>query len=181
MLEEVEYAAYILQSPLESWLSSAHHLRCLSFRVEQDSSFIISESLRLAPALQELVLCFDSAFDDEFWDAMTPTPENHNVLCPELRIVKFMQFTRTSDTMLLEFIRARAESQLPHISRLLKVHVQFMRTMQIDIRPAFQQAITDGLDLSLRYLDLPTNSYSIAQDNDAHNRSDLLSNHWDDE
>jgi hypothetical protein len=56
-----------------------------------------------------------------------------------------------------------------------------MRTMQIDIRPALQQAITDGLDLSLRYLDLPTNSYSIAQDNDAHNRSDLLSNHWDDE
>ncbi|KAJ7919020.1 hypothetical protein B0H13DRAFT_268528 [Mycena leptocephala] len=75
MLEEVEYATNVLQSPLESWLSSAHHLRCLSFRVEQDSSFTISEPLRLAPALQELVLCFDSAFDDEFWDAMTPTPE----------------------------------------------------------------------------------------------------------
>ncbi|KAJ7919016.1 hypothetical protein B0H13DRAFT_2187275 [Mycena leptocephala] len=179
MLEEVEYAAYVLQSPLESWLASAHHLRCLSFRVEQDSSFIISESLRLAPALQELVLCFDSALDAKFWAAITPTPENHNVLCPELRIVKFMQFMGTSDTVLLEFIRARAESPLPRISRLLKAHVQFKRTMQIDIRPALQQAITDGLDLSLRYLYLPRHSYSIAQDNDAHSGSDMLSDHWD--
>jgi hypothetical protein len=178
-LESFEYAAYDLQSPLESWLASAHHLRCLSFRVERNSSFIISESLRLVPALQELVLCFDSSLNAQFWTAITPTTENHNVLCPGLRIVKFIQFMGTFDTVLLEFIRARAESPLPHISRLRKAHVQFRRRMQIDIRPALQQAITDGLDLSLRYLDPPNSSYSIAQDNDAHSKSDLLSDHWD--
>ncbi|KAJ7025719.1 hypothetical protein C8F04DRAFT_127710 [Mycena alexandri] len=89
----------------------------------------------------------------------------HNVLCPQLRSVEFTNFTGFSDDMVLEFIRARTESQFAGVARLQKFHADFNRPKLLDVTTALQQAVADGLDLILRYFDDRV-KYSPAQDND---------------
>ncbi|KAJ6561725.1 hypothetical protein B0H19DRAFT_1259371 [Mycena capillaripes] len=60
-------------------------LVCLSLYIDRITSETIVECLRLIPALQELVLCYDSLIDSVFWTSLTPTDDAlHSVLCPEL-------------------------------------------------------------------------------------------------
>ncbi|KAJ7679265.1 hypothetical protein DFH06DRAFT_1166167 [Mycena polygramma] len=183
-LQTLEYVADSVEEfriiPL---LASANHLQSLSLSIfSQVAPQAMIGCLRMAPTLRELCIQYDDTFvDSEFWTSMTPTTQNlHNVLCPELRSVKFVHFGATSDNMLLRFVQARTGSDFPRLARLSKVHVHFARTKQVDILPELQQAITDGLDFSLRYEKQEALVYSASQGNEPYAEgSEKLSDNWE--
>ncbi|KAJ7168690.1 hypothetical protein C8R46DRAFT_1092348 [Mycena filopes] len=168
---------------LEIWVDSAHpfaiplpllspRLHSLTLNIFRLPSDILVGFLRLLPSLGELELwndtfSFQSNFDDTLWTAMIPTQDTlHDVLCPQLRILRFAKLESFPDPLLLEFVRARTEYRYPGIAPLVKVQGHFTRPMMMDVLPALQQAIADGLDISLRYGTLE--SYSSSEGNIAH-------------
>ncbi|KAJ7340874.1 hypothetical protein DFH08DRAFT_245881 [Mycena albidolilacea] len=157
-------------------------LQCLCFRLAgQLPSEGVLQVLRLVPALRELVICYDSSLGPEFWTALIPSSQNTRTLCPELRIVKFVKFKATPDSVLLEFIQARTgefhfERDI-QVTRLEKVHVQLKRSIQVDIVPALERVIGDGLDLILRYE--PPAVHVPGQGNAAYTQGERLSDSWD--
>ncbi|KAJ7883990.1 hypothetical protein B0H13DRAFT_1721179 [Mycena leptocephala] len=167
-LQTLEYMAQnFYMSPFTPWLASARHLQCLGLHVaniiELRADTII-ELLRVVPALRELIICHDSFYSpaidaNELWTSLTPTARNFDaVLCPKLRVLKLFHSHHTSDNMLLAFIQARTGFHFPNIAQLSKIHVHFVRPMYVDIVSALQPAIADGLDITLRYTDLPQRS-----------------------
>jgi hypothetical protein len=169
--------------PFTSLLTSVHHIQYFGLRIEHEPMpcEVIIAGLRLMPALRELAISFDWSIDSKFWTSITPTAQNFDpVLCPNLEIVKFSQFQATSDNELLEFIQARTGARFSHIASLSQAKVHFIRPRQIDILPALRQAVDDGLDFSLRYEHKPQPiRYSPSQENHAHRRGEVLSDHWD--
>ncbi|KAJ6582069.1 hypothetical protein B0H19DRAFT_1117471 [Mycena capillaripes] len=139
------------------------------------------DCLRLVPGLRELFLFYspflsetesdtESPTPDDFWKSFTPTAQNlDSVLCPQLRVVNFLQFAHVSDQILFEFLRARTGSRFPGIAQLSKAHVQFIRPMEVDIVQELRQAIPHGVDFALHYADRPPAAgYSPWQDNGEH-------------
>ncbi|KAJ7153652.1 hypothetical protein C8R46DRAFT_1119468 [Mycena filopes] len=168
---------------LEIWVDSAHpfaiplpllppRLHSLTLNISLLPTDILVGFLRLLPSLGELELwndtfSFQSTFDDTLWTAMTPTQDTlPDILCPQLRILRFAKLESFPDPLLLEFVRARTEYRYPGIAPLVKVQGHFTRPMMTDVLPALQQEIADGLDISLRYGALE--SYSSSEGNIAH-------------
>ncbi|KAJ7025726.1 hypothetical protein C8F04DRAFT_1127358 [Mycena alexandri] len=172
-LEFLEYVTGLVEEfPFTPLLT--HPLQRLNLNVKYLSSETLIGCLRLLPTLHELFILHDpfsfrgipARPDNTFWAAMNPEAHTpHNVLCPQLRSVEFTNFTGLSDDMALEFIRARTESQFAGVARLEKFHADFNRPKLLDVTTALQQAVADGLDLSLHYIDDRV-KYSPAQDND---------------
>ncbi|KAJ7755580.1 hypothetical protein B0H16DRAFT_1372103 [Mycena metata] len=189
-LRGLEYVTYSVEElPIFPLLNSPQHIQRLGLNVCKLTSKTLIICLRLLPALQELFLCADPfsfhrspdnpfSPDNTFWTAMTPTANTiHTTLCPQLEVLEFTQFDGFPDQLLLQFIRARAESHFPEIAQLSKVHGSFQRPMTTDILPALQQAIADGLDLSLQYRPREV-YYSVSQANVTHAYGELLSDEW---
>ncbi|KAF7337045.1 hypothetical protein MVEN_02141600 [Mycena venus] len=188
-LHTLEYLAqHIQQFAFIPSLVSSDILQCLSLSALYVSSELMTGSLRLVPKLRELRVRHDPFSSTsaapvyfpptEFWTSLTPTAQNLDVLCPELRIVNFTHFNSTSDSTLLDFIQARTGTDFAGVARLAKVHVQFKREMQVDIVPALQQAICEGLELSLHYLHKPNSIYSPSQENFPYTKGEMLSDSW---
>ncbi|KAJ7153644.1 hypothetical protein C8R46DRAFT_1119459 [Mycena filopes] len=195
-LQSLEYDAGNVEIfPFLPLLASTPNLRRLALKVSRVSPEAVIECLRLVPALTELFVCYDPfsfrgpvgfgapppTLDDTFWAVMTPMASNFDtVLCPNLRTVNFRKFRGLSDTALLEFIWARTENaRFAGSTRLLKVHAQFNRPMQVDIGPELQRALANGLDLVLEYEAAPYIVYSPSLDSLAHVADgELLSDHW---
>ncbi|KAF7337047.1 hypothetical protein MVEN_02141900 [Mycena venus] len=185
----LEYAAERVQQfsflPL---LASSNRFQRLSLNVSHISSEAMTGCLRLLPDLRELRIRHDPIGQGlplpppypltDFWASITPTAQNPNVSCPKLRIVEFTLFKFTSDSELLQFIQARTGTRFADVARLAKVHAEFRRAMEFDIRPALKQAIGDGLDLSLRCQHSAPIIYSPFQENFPYTRGEMLSDSW---
>ncbi|KAJ7767209.1 hypothetical protein B0H16DRAFT_1366522 [Mycena metata] len=191
-LRGLEYATYSAEElPILPLLNSPQHIQRLGLNIRELTSETLIACLGLLPALQELFLCADPfSFhrspdgpflpDFTFWTAITPTANTiQATLCPQLEVLEFTQFSGSPDQLLLEFIRARTECHFPEITQLSKVHGSFQRLMTADILPALQGAITDGLDLSLRYNPSPV-FYSASHENTTYADGELLSDNWRD-
>jgi hypothetical protein len=171
--------------PFTPLLPSANALQRLALSVERVTSGTVIGCLRLVPALRELVIRYDRfsfesvALDNSLWTSLTPTAQNlEHVLCPGLQSMKFVEFSATSDNALLEFIQARTGPNFAGIARLSKVQAHFRRRMQVDIAPTLQQAIDDGLDLSLRYEYPSPRTYSPWEQILAHSGGERPSDRW---
>ncbi|KAJ7153680.1 hypothetical protein C8R46DRAFT_471592 [Mycena filopes] len=176
-LEFLEYVTHSVEElPITPLLRSPHQLRRLSLNIQHLSSDALIECLRLVPDLHGLFIRHDPfdfrgsppSRDGTLWAAFNPTTETlDDVLCPQLRSVKFTDFTGLSDDMILAFIRARTESRLAGIAHLTKFHAHLNRAVSVDIPAALRQAVADGLDLSLDYDDDRV-QYSPSQENEMH-------------
>ncbi|KAJ7153658.1 hypothetical protein C8R46DRAFT_1119488 [Mycena filopes] len=176
-LRSLEYAGstQLEEPPFLPLLQFASPLQRLGLQAGAGAFDWAAHCLRLLPALRELCLHGDP-FNTQVWASLTPTAQNHHdVLCPALRSVQFTGLTDLSDNSLLEFIRSRTESGFADIVPLTNVHVVFERGLQVDIVPALQESIANGLDLRLRYSSSPT--YSSSRDNVGYS-PERLSDDW---
>ncbi|KAF7337044.1 hypothetical protein MVEN_02141500 [Mycena venus] len=158
-----------------------NHVQRLSLNIPTVTAEVMIACLRLVPGLRELFICHDPfSFSQAsaFWTSLIPTAQNLDVLCPELKIAEFVQFSVTHDSTLLEFIRSRTGSDFAHIARLSRVHIQFKRPMYFDVVPALHDAIANGLDLSLRYEHPLPSRYSPSEEIAAHSTGEVLSDYW---
>ncbi|KAJ6561748.1 hypothetical protein B0H19DRAFT_1068488 [Mycena capillaripes] len=192
-LRSLEYSAnHVERFLFRPLFTSDHNIQCLRLQVPHVTGEAMIDCLHLMPGLRELSLSHDPfspeaesdtdpdagadtesptpeiALESDFWKSFTPTTQNlDSVLCPQLRVVNFLQFTHVSDQILLEFLRARTGSRFPGIAQLSKAHIQFIRPMEFDIVPELREAIRHGVDFALRYAHWPP-GYSPSQGNREH-------------
>ncbi|KAJ7080533.1 hypothetical protein C8R44DRAFT_824187 [Mycena epipterygia] len=84
--------------------------------------------------------------DDAFL-ARLCTPQD--ALCPMLTNFKVGAFGATfSDAAILAFIRARRNMECS----LQKIHIDFGRSVEVDIQPELQSFVSDGMTVDLKYL-----------------------------
>ncbi|KAJ7508777.1 hypothetical protein B0H11DRAFT_1962561 [Mycena galericulata] len=141
-------------------------LQSLKVAIKGLPSRILLGVLSEMPALQELHISRDPHLatrrpDPDFLQHLTPSTEAPDTaLCPQLISLELMWFSAVSDEMLLKFIQARTNVNLPGIARLSRASVTLQRQMQLDIVPDLHDAISDGLEINLKYVTLPVITYS---------------------
>jgi hypothetical protein len=129
-----------------------------SMRAELDTAFFASSSpvlelLHSLPTISHLQL-YSSGFSDlSLVDDAFLMHLHGDDLCPMLTHVTFTPEVGTglSDTAVLAFIRARMGGPTP----LHHVEVNFLQEMEIDIMPELRPFISDGLQVTLNYPELP--------------------------
>ncbi|KAJ7499962.1 hypothetical protein FB451DRAFT_1207089 [Mycena latifolia] len=149
---EVSFASLLATSP-----------RFESLRIETDSltkTTLLSllrglppttHTLRIADTINIWGAPGMDIIDDDFIEALTPSPGHPAASCPRLRELHITQCSGgLSDTALLYFIMSRMTVELP--PTLKRVNIHFNREMQVDIQPAIQPFLDGGLEVLTTYL-----------------------------
>ncbi|KAJ6457530.1 hypothetical protein C8R47DRAFT_170014 [Mycena vitilis] len=74
------------------------------------------------------------------------------LVCPLLDSVQLLGFQAASDEAVLQFVLSRTTAKIDAVARLAHLEVVFHRSMSFDIMPQLEDAIADGLDISIQYL-----------------------------
>ncbi|KAJ7499950.1 hypothetical protein FB451DRAFT_1207060 [Mycena latifolia] len=149
---EVSFATLLAASP-----------RFESLQIETDSltkTTLLSLLRRLPPTTHTLHIADTiniwgapgmDIIDDEFIEALTPSPDHPTASCPRLRELHIIQCSGgLSDAALLHFITSRVTVQPS--PTLKRVNIHFNREMQVDIRPDIQPFLDGGLGVLTTYL-----------------------------
>ncbi|KAJ7724944.1 hypothetical protein DFH07DRAFT_971060 [Mycena maculata] len=149
--------------PFTAMLCSSCSLEGLSLKSRVSTTSLL-HTLALVPNLRRLLLCQPALqsgeYDPLFMSLLNrPAPEAGGVLCPNLERIDLMS-SLLADQALLEFIQARADPSFGTGPRLSKVRVSFQREREIDIIPPLRRLIDEGLEVSLKYLELWGRKYS---------------------
>ncbi|KAJ7724954.1 hypothetical protein DFH07DRAFT_854492 [Mycena maculata] len=164
-LAHLEYRSSMAGSdlPFTAMLSSSRSLEGLSLKSRVPTTSLL-HTLALIPNLRRLLLnepvLPSGEYDPLFMSLLNrPAPEAGGVLCPKLECIHLI-LSHVADQALLEFIQARADSSFGTAPRLSRVRVSFQREQEIDIIPPLRRLIDEGLEVSLRYLELRGRQYS---------------------
>ncbi|KAJ7724943.1 hypothetical protein DFH07DRAFT_854467 [Mycena maculata] len=164
-LAHLEYRSSIAGSdlPFTAMLSSSRSLEGLSLKSRVPTTSLV-HTLALIPNLRRLLLnepvLPSGEYDPLFMSLLNrPAPEAGGVLCPNLERIDLM-LSCVADQALLEFIQTRVDPSFGTAPRLSKVRVSFQREQEIDIIPPLRGLIDEGLEVSLKYLELRGRQYS---------------------
>ncbi|KAJ7253500.1 hypothetical protein C8J57DRAFT_625635 [Mycena rebaudengoi] len=176
--------------PILPLLSATNRLEHLSIRAGSVPASGLVEGLRLVPTVHTLHIFGEPVRSQESVDRHSPlfqyllgvdSSEYSSMICPQLRHLKLSHFTDPSDQELLDFIQSR--SGLRHDNTtppapLSRIDVTFLRPRQLDIIPLLQ---VFGLQVSLRYRDLPHTSPSDGIEDHGVDWDMPLSGQWETE
>ncbi|KAJ7127675.1 hypothetical protein C8R44DRAFT_873488 [Mycena epipterygia] len=136
------------------------------------SSELLLDALSDMSSLQELEIQREpvlatGAADPGFLAHLIPPADGlDSVLCPRLRDLKLLSFSAVSDETLLKVIRARTTFCPQNITHLSHVDATLQRAMQLDVILHLQDAITEGLEINLKYLSVLGVKYSPLEGTD---------------
>ncbi|KAJ7212595.1 hypothetical protein GGX14DRAFT_519442 [Mycena pura] len=142
-------------------LRLTHALVHLDIRAREMTSEGLADGLAAMHSLEDLTLIGDTRDDSESFLARLIPSLNGTTLCPRLRRIRLVQFSRLSDALLVQFVRSRTLNgvHIHNVAPLTHVACGFARTKELNVEQELSDAILGGLTLSLSYR-TPTQAFT---------------------